>query len=123
FLGDGSDFNPERCFAAGARNADANRNYFILSNSDIYLETLDIRANLRMCERYDYVTGFDRIIDLSPEASQRLRMTKRTIGVEINGNRSVSNGYCQFVTRRAIQLLEHANGEQLRIFHSPNFAL
>ena len=125
FLGDGSDFNPERCFAAGARNADANRNYFILSNSDIYLETLDIRANLRMCERYDYVTGFDHIVDLSPEASQRLRATKRTGGVEINGNRSISSGHCRFLNRRAIHVLEETNGDsqQLRIFHSPNLAL
>ena len=53
FLRDESDFNPQRCFAAGVEHSDPNRRYFILSNSDIYLETLDIRANLRMCERYD----------------------------------------------------------------------
>jgi len=123
FLRDGSDFNAQRCFAAGVKHADANRNYFILSNSDIYVETLDIRANLRMCERYDHVTGFDRIIDLSPEASQHLRMTKRTTGVEINGNGAVSNGHCQFLNRRAIQLLQESNGNELRTFHSPNFAL
>ena len=118
FLQDGGDFNPQRCFATGVEHGDANRNYFIFSNSDIYLETLDIRANLRMCERYDYVTGFEHIIDLSPEASQRLRATKRTGGVEINGNRSVTKGHCQFLNRRAIQ-----GEQQLRIFHSPNCAL
>ena len=117
FLRDGSEFNPPRCFAAGVRHADANRNYFIFSNSDIYLETLDIRANLRMCERYDCVTGFEQIVDLSPEASQRLRATKRTGGVDFNGNRSVSSGHCRFLNRRAIQ------SQQLRIFHSPNCAL
>jgi GR25 family glycosyltransferase involved in LPS biosynthesis len=123
FLQDGGDFNPRRCFAAGVRHADTNRKYFILSNSDIYLETLDIRANLRMCEQYDCVTGFDHIIDLSAEASQHLRRTRRTIGVEINGNRSVSNGQCHFLNRRAIQVLESNGEQQLRIFQSPNFAL
>jgi GR25 family glycosyltransferase involved in LPS biosynthesis len=118
FLQDGGDFNPQCCFATGVEHADASRNYFIFSNSDIYLETLDIRANLRMCERYDYVTGFEHIVDLSPEASQRLRATKRTGGVEINGNRSVTKGHCQFLNRRAIQ-----GEQQLRIFHSPNCAL
>ena len=117
FLRDGSDFNPQRCFSAGVKHADPNRNYFILSNSNIYLETLDIRANLRMCERYDCVTGFENIIDLSPEASQHLRATKRTIGVEINGNGSVSNGHCQFLNRRAIHM------GQPRVFKSPNSAL
>lgn len=124
FLQDGGDFDPQRCFVAGIKHADANRKYFILSNSDIYLETLDIRANLRMCEQYDYVTGFNQIIDLSPETSQRLRVAKRTQGLDIkaNGN-NTAPGHCQFLNRRAIQVLESSNGDELRIFQSPNFAL
>jgi len=125
FLRDDSGFNPQRCFSAGIKHSDPNTKYFILSNSDIYLETLDIRANLRMCERYDYVTGCKQIIDLSPAASERIRITKSTQGVEINWNGSVNNappGYCQFLNHRAVQLLE-SNPEQLRVFHSPNFAL
>jgi GR25 family glycosyltransferase involved in LPS biosynthesis len=122
FLRDDGDFDPQRCFAAAVKHADANRQYFIFSNSDIYLETLDIRANLRMCERYDYVTGFNHIIDLSREASARLRATMRTSELEIGGNISVSNGQYQFLNRRAIEMLR-SNGEQLRVFHSPNFAL
>jgi glycosyl transferase, family 25 len=119
FLRDEGKFDPRRCFAEGVKHADPNRQYFIFSNSDIYLETLDIRANLRMCERYDYVTGCNQIVDLSPEASERLRATKRTGGVEISGNSSANNGHCQF-HRRAIQT---PDAEQLRVFHSPNFAL
>lgn len=122
---DGSDFNPQRCFAEGIKHANANRAYFILSNSDIYLETLDIRANLRMCERYDYVTGFNQIIDLSPEAAERLRTTKSTRGLEIPGNASEHIGHCQFLNRRALEMLEvfNARHPQLRVFQSPNFAL
>src|SRR5689334_24866589 len=116
FLQDESDFDPQRCFAAGIKHADPNRHYFILSNSDLYLETLDIRANLRMCERNDHVTGFDQIIDLSPEASALLRTTKRTGGLKINGNGSGNNGHYQFLNRRAVQMLE-SNAEQLRTFH------
>jgi glycosyl transferase family 25 len=120
FLRDGGEFDPQRCFAEGVKHAEPNRQYFIFSNSDIYLETLDIRANLRMCERYDRVTGFNQIIDLSAEASERLRATKRTGGLEINGNRSAKTGHYQFLNRRAV---ETEDAEQLRIFHSPNFAL
>lgn len=125
FLRDDGDFNAQRCFAAGIEHSDPNTKYFILSNSDIYLETLDIRANLRMCERYDYVTGCKQIIDLSPAASERIRTTKSTQGLEITGNGSVNNAppdYCQFLNRRALQLLE-SNDEELRVFHSPNSAL
>jgi glycosyl transferase family 25 len=120
FLRDEGEFDPQRCFAEGVKHAEPNRQYFIFSNSDIYLETLDIRANLRMCERYDFGTGFNQIIDLSPEASERLRATKRTGGLEISGSSSTNNGHCQFLNRRAIQT---ENREQLRVFHSPNFAL
>lgn len=117
FLRDGGDFNPQRCFAEGVKHSD--RNYFILSNSDIYLETLDIRANLRMCERYDYITGFSQIIDLTPEASQRLRATKRTQGLETTRNGSANNnGHCTFLNRRALQ-----SPDNLSIFQSPNCAL
>ena len=132
FLRDEADFDPQRCFAAGVKHADPNRQYFILSNSDIYLETLDIRANLRMCERYDLVTGCDLIIDLSPEASARLRTTKRTTGLDITGNSSDNNGHCRFLNRRAFQMLEESNPKEpqslhdrheFRVFQSPNFAL
>jgi len=133
FLPDGRDFDPQRCFAEGVRHANPNRQHFIFSNSDIYLETLDIRANLRMCERFDYVTGFNQIIDLSPEASARLRATKRTGGLEITGNTSARNGHCHFLNRRAVRMLGQSNWEEklprLRdkqpseLFHSPNFAL
>lgn len=103
------------CFAAGMKQSD--RNYFILSDSNIYLETLDIRANLRMLEQYDRVTGFSHIIDLTPEASERLRATKSIRGLQITGNRSVNNGHYQFLTRRGI------NNQQARVFKSPNAAL
>ena len=127
FVKDDSDFDPQRCFATGVKRAGASRKYFILSNSDVYLETLDIRANLRMCERYDFVTGCDQIIDLSPAASEQLRNSSRNLcGLEITANGSANNagGACQFLNRHAVQMLE-SNGKQpqLRIFESPNIAL
>ena len=39
----------------------------MLSDGDLYLETLDIRANLLMCEEYDGATGFSEVIDLTAE--------------------------------------------------------
>jgi len=68
------------------------------------------------------VTGFNHIIDLSPEASARLRATKRTSGLEINENGTANNGPCRFLTRRALEMLRSAS-EHARVFASPNFAL
>jgi hypothetical protein len=138
--GDGP-FDRERCFMTGISHSDPNRKFVILSDNDIYLETLDIRANLRMCERYDYVTGFSRIIDLSNEDSRRLRKTKSTQGIDITKNHSLNNerqGYCRFLNREAIGILDGREEEgpertfpllsfqaqqQHRVFQSPNHAL
>ena len=112
-----------------------------LSDSDVYLEILHIRANLRMSERYDYVTGFSKIIDLSTEDSLRLRNTKTMQGIDITKNHSLNNereGYCRFLNREAIQipvgwdeegsekagsLLSLPDEQQFRVFQSPNHAL
>jgi glycosyl transferase, family 25 len=140
FLQDERVFSRERCFAAGIARADASRKFVILSDSDIYLETLDIRANLRMCEKYDHVTGLSKIIDLTNKSSHRLRSTRSTQGLDITNNTSADNerpGYCRFFNRQAIQLLldeaERSGGKasilslparhQLRVFESPNYAL
>ncbi len=117
--------NRERCFNKGIARAGSGRNFFILSDSDIYLETLDIRANLRMCERFDAATGFEDLIDLTEDQAERLRATGITRGIDITRNSLSKNSDCVFVTRRALE----ASGDwreslQLdRLFHSPNHAL
>jgi GR25 family glycosyltransferase involved in LPS biosynthesis len=141
FLRDEGAFNRERCFMAGISHSDPGRKFVILSDNDIYLETLDIRANLRMCERYDYVTGFSKIIELTSEDSLRLRTTKTTQGIDITKNYSLPNerqGYCRFLNREAIQILSGSDQQrsekpspflwldpqtQYRVFQSPNQAL
>jgi GR25 family glycosyltransferase involved in LPS biosynthesis len=142
FLPDDGPFDRERCFTAGMDNSNPSRKLFILSDNDVYLETLDIRANLRMCEQYDCATGFSQIVDLTGEASQRLRTTKTTRGIDVTKNalpeKNARRGYCRFITRDAVRTLK-ARGEEvlegasllqspqsterLRVFQSPNHAL
>jgi hypothetical protein len=93
-----------------------------------------------MCERYDRVTGFSKLIDLTREDSDRLRNTKTSQGVDIIENHSRNNGrdgYCLFLNREAIQMVreDEANSAKAvsllslrapggtRVFHSPNHAL
>jgi len=138
FRQDEGPFDRERCFIDGITQSQAGRRLFILCDSDIYLETLDIRANLRMCERYGCVTGFSKIVELTAEDSLRLRHAPTTQGIDIMANASPGtgrDGYCRFLTRDAIRtLLEGAEDEeagsllslpakQIRVFQSPNYGL
>ena len=127
-------FNRELCFAAGVRHSQSGRRRFILTDNDVYLETLHIRANLRMCERYDCVTGFDKIIDLNRDDSIRLRAAKTPQGIDLTENLSRESGrkgLCLFLNREAIgddleTTLSRLNSESqngYRVFHSPNHAL
>ena len=140
FLRDTNSFDRERCFAIGISHADPSRKRVILSDNDIYLDSLHIRANLRMCERYEHVTGFSKLIDLTMEDSDRLRNTKTSQGVDIISNHSRDNGrdgFCLFLNREAIQtmgqkeegseraasLLSLPEPAPSHVFRSPNHAL
>lgn len=140
FLRDEGPFDRGRCLAAGIENSSPGRNLFILSDDDIYLETLDIRANLRMCERYDCATGFDRVVDLSDEDSARLLATKTTRGIDVTGYAAHAEGaragFYRVATRAAAQamcenvealsdegLSRLSPSRRLRVFRSPNHAL
>jgi glycosyl transferase, family 25 len=118
-LRDEGPFDRERCFAEGMRHA-GERRFVVLSDADIYLETLDFRANLRMCERYASATGFSEIIELTPAESLRLRTTNTTRGLTAAAPARPgdgSAGQCRFVNR-SLQATP-----PFRVFQSPNHAL
>jgi len=94
--------------------ADPQRNFFILSAPDIYIEALDIRANLKMCEQYDAATGFDDVIDLTQDQAQLLHETGITRGIDVTKNTVSKNSAIHFLKR---------GGRKDRVFNSPNHAL
>ncbi len=94
-------------------NTDLKKDFVVLIDDDIYLEAMDIRANLLMCEEYDAATGFSNVIELTREQTDYLCTTRFTRGIELSNNRFSKNDRCHFRTRRAPN----------RIFHSPNHAL
>ncbi|HEY0367027.1 MAG TPA: glycosyltransferase family 25 protein [Pyrinomonadaceae bacterium] len=95
-------------------HSDPKRDFLIVCEGDIYLEALDVRANLRICEDYDGVTGFDHVIDLTQEQAQLLRRTGITRGIDITNNPVSKNTAVHFFKR---------NARSNRIFQSPNHAL
>ena len=94
--------------------AGSQRKFVMLSESNIYLEAMDIRANLRMCEDYDAATGFDEVIDLTHDQAALLRQTSITRGIDVTSNPMSKNTAVHFCK------LGVAHD---RIFHSPNHAL
>jgi glycosyl transferase family 25 len=95
-------------------HSELKRDFVIVSESDIYIEALDIRANLRMCEEFDAATGFDHVIDLTHDQAELLRQTSITRGIDITNNHVSKNTAVHFLRRGT-------PGD--RIFHSPNHAL
>jgi len=98
----------------GIAHADPQRNFFILSEPDIYIEALDIRANLRMCEEYDAATGFDDVIELTNDQARLLRETGITRGIDVTKNNVSKNTAIHFLKRGC---------RKDRVFNSPNHAL
>ena len=94
-------------------NTDLKKEFFILIDDDIYLEAMDIRANLLMCQEYDLATGYSKIIELTPEQTDDLRRTSITRGINIRDNPFSKNDRYHFLTRRRLT----------KIFRSPNHAL
>lgn len=105
-------------FERGILKANPKSNFFILSDADLYLETLDIRANLLMCEQYDGATGFSHVIDLTDEQARMLRKTGITRGIDISKSTPAQDvqSQCRFIKRNALE-------REPRLFQSPNHAL
>ena len=99
---------------AGIARAEPQRNFFLLAPRDIYIEALDIRANLRMCEAYDAATGFDEAIELTRDQARLLRQTAITRGIDVTKNSVSKNTAIHFSKR---------GGRKDRVFQSPNHAL
>jgi hypothetical protein len=98
-------------------DATPEREFVMLSQSDIYIEALDIRANLRMCEQFDAATGFDHVIDLTHDQAELLRRTSITRGIDITNNQVSKNSSVHFYRRGAKRT------RRARVFQSPNHAL
>ncbi len=94
-------------------HTDSEKEFRLVLDDDIYLEAMDIRANLLMCEEYDAATGFSKTIELTPEQTAELRRTRITRGLDISNNPFSKNDRHHLFTRRPAT----------KIFHSPNHAL
>ena len=110
-------------FRTGILDARKKTRFFILADADLYLETLDFRANLLMLEDFDAASGFSEVIDLTPEQAEVLRRTGITRGIDVSKTKPAKDfrSQCLFIKRETLEPTEPTR--DIRVFQSPNHAL
>jgi hypothetical protein len=139
FLRDGGPFNPSRCFQKGFELLEASAEFLIFTESDVHLDRENIIANLELCRKYDFVSSFTYLIDLSEADTRKLIEGKELdlAGYERRERENICRGSC-FSTRKGMQRVggwketgHDREGERqalnvrrrLAVFESPNNAL
>ena len=92
-----------RAFNSGFEMFDEGRDFFIFTDSDIVAPWPDIKANLIMCLKYDFVSLFKDVFALNREDTQAV-LNGRLNSLDVYGNRresgtSLSSGGC-IMTRK-----------------------
>ena len=80
---DEGPFDRTRCFAAGLEHVARDCDFVILSDDDVFIDALSIRANLRICERYDCATGFKSCVKLTEADTESVRRNKFAKGIDL----------------------------------------
>ena len=100
------------------------RSFLIFTDSNVFVEEWDIRGNLRMCERNDCATGFKSLVNLTPEATRRLRTsTPMILTPWFNANDYQRSDKREPFERFAVFQRAAIGAKNLRVFESPNDAL
>jgi GR25 family glycosyltransferase involved in LPS biosynthesis len=137
---DEGPFDRTRCFAAGLEQVPPDCAFVILSDDDLFVDALSIRANLRICERYDCATGFKSCVNLTEADTEVVRRSKFPKGIDLTAYDQTDEGppfvhYGLF--RRDILRAERSRLDVIlkgligdskqdpprRVFHSPNLVL
>lgn len=103
-VSDGKPFDRGRCFAAALRRIGREREFFVFADRDI-CPGGQIKAVLMMCRTYDFVSSFDRVVDLSQTASERLIADGRgvdTRGLPSRKSATLCSEFCAF-TRNGVE--------------------
>jgi hypothetical protein len=137
---DEGPFDRTRCFAAGLKQSPHDCDFVILSDDDVFIDALSIRANLRICERYDCATGFKSCAKLTEADTESVRRSKFAKGIDLRTYGQTEEGppFVHYGLFRRDTLRVHRSRPDIflkgltsdtkqdppdRVFHSPNVAL
>ena len=112
---------------------DANYHYMVFASVNVYIEAMDFRANLLICDNYDVCVGFAKKLLLKDKQSKLLRHKLHAKGLDVSSaecfERQSNGDYHYFVTTnktsRLLQWLatQPSDHNNLNMFYSPNHAL
>ena len=137
---DEGTFDRTRCFAAGLEHLPHDCAFVILSDDDVFSEALSVRANLRICERYDCATGFRNSVKLTEADTESVRRNKFAKGIDLTSygqqeegppfvhyglfRRDMFRGQGSRLDAFLKGLIgDTKQGQPHRVFHSPNMVL
>jgi hypothetical protein len=106
--------------------------YVVFADCDVYLAHRDIRANVMMAARHDYVSGYEYLYDLTPDDCERILAAGGRIdfpGYSVR-ERPPGSGFCVFKGEALMRLggwpgggLRESLLAGLQVFKSPNPAM
>src|SRR5262249_36197586 len=137
-------FNPGpmdrgRAFTAGYEAFKRTKGFFVFMDGNLLLTREDLRANVRKCLEYDFVTSFDRVAELRGEDAGRIlnydiRWDARSVR-SLRPRRSICDSCC-IITSDGMAVVERSSAgggwsedaihaavqNSLRVFESPSRA-
>src|SRR5262245_20335386 len=137
-IDDGSQFDRARCFNAGLEMTDASCEFFIFVDRDL-CSSWDLKAALKKCQDYAFVSSFNRVFELDEQDTTRVIGGKLidTVPYSPRSSLSICSEFCVF-TRQAIEELDgweesdpetndliqsRKVNERLSVFETPGWAL
>lgn len=134
---DEGPFNRGRCFNEAVRRLGADKEFYVFADRDI-LMGWEVKAILRKCLSYDFVSSFNQLIDLTDEDSDRIIRRKPIdgSGYITRSRTEICAEFCTF-TRKAFEKVggwDESGGkkgdevqsrrtrEMLSVFESPGLA-
>ena len=103
---------------------ETDKSFLIFTDSNVFVEEWDVRGNLRMCGRFDCVTGFKSLVELTPEATRMLRTSSPMILTPwFDANDYERSEKREAFERFSVFRREAVGKKALRVFESPNDAL
>jgi hypothetical protein len=91
------------CFNEAVRRLGADKQFYVFADRDI-LSGWEVRANLRKCLDYDFVSSFNQLIDLNEEDTDRIVNRKQinASGYSARSRAEICAEFCTF-TRAAFE--------------------
>jgi glycosyl transferase family 25 len=134
---DGGRLNQPVCFNEGVRRFGEGRDFLAFADRDL-LPGWDIRAGLKKCLEFDFISSFERVIELSAEDTYRVTRGERFVASRdiMRRRENICSDMCIF-SRRGFEVVggwdEYAGDDRyeiqagkikrlLNVFESPGWA-